>query len=194
MSARKITVFDNVSADGRFADADGGLGWVVPSAEVTAAAMGAAPTVDTMLFGRKTYAMFEATWRDKDVDPHTGVATDASRQMSGWINDRAKIVFSRTLRDATWKNSRVLAEVDVETIRALKAERGGDMIVFGSGSIVSRLSDLGLVDEWTLVVNPVFLDRGPTLFDALRSPTKLTLAEQHGFPRTSHVLLKYRRA
>lgn len=194
MSARKIVTFDNVSADGCFADASGGLDWVIPSGEVTAAAMRAAPTVDTMIFGRKTYAMFEQSWRDKDVDPHTGVATTESRQMSGWINEKAKIVFSKTLREATWRNSRLVSEVDRATVEALKQGPGGDMIVFGSGSIVARLAELGLVDEFTFVVNPVFLGKGRSLLAGLESRVKLALVAQEAFPSSGHVVLRYRRA
>lgn len=194
MTARKIVSFDNVSADGFFADATGGLDWVIPSGEVTAAAMRAAPKVDTMIFGRKTYAMFEQAWRDKDADPHTGVATPESRQMSGWINENAKVVFSKTMREATWRNSRLFSEIDPTALQKLKKAPGGDMIVFGSGSIVARLTELGLVDEFTFVVNPVFLGKGRSLLAALEAPVKLVLLAEEAFPSSGHVVLRYRRA
>lgn len=193
MARRKIVSFDNVSADGCFADAQGGLDWVVPSGDVTAAAMRAAPGVDTMLFGRKTYAMFEQGWRDKDAAPHTGVATPESRQMSAWINEKAKIVFSKTLREVTWRNSRLFSEIDGAALEALKNEPGGDMIVFGSGSIVARLTELALVDEYTFVVNPVFLGKGRSLLAALEGRVKLALVAQEAFPSSGHVVLRYRR-
>ena len=72
MGKRKIVTFDMVSADGCFTDAEGKLDWVIPNDEVNGAAMEAAPQVDTMVFGRKTFEMFEEGWRDKDVDPHSG--------------------------------------------------------------------------------------------------------------------------
>jgi dihydrofolate reductase len=190
MAKRKIVTFNNVSAEGYFTDADGKLDWVIPAGEVTAAAMAAAPNVEVMLFGRKTYQNFEAGWRDKDVDPHAGKATPESREMSAWINQHQKLVCSRTLKEVSWQNSRLLPDLDAKTIEAVKSEAGGDVIVFGSGQLVSRLTELGLIDEYTFVVNPVFVGSGRALIEGVRL-VKLKLLEARAFERSGHVLARY---
>ena len=101
-----------------------------------------------------------------------------------------KLVFSRTLRDATWRNARVLRELDPRALETLKAQPGRDVIIFGSGSIVSQLTEHRLIDEYQLVVCPVFLAGGrPLLSGVSTSPTlELLEAKRYG---SGDVLLRY---
>jgi dihydrofolate reductase len=142
---RRIVMFNRVTVDGCFAGPDGNLDWVVPEEELDKAAAEGMPDTGTILFGRRTYEQFEGFW--------PGVADDASaatdphdpdrrspeiRAMATFINEATKVVFSRTLKDVTWRNSHLLHELDPREIEAMKAEAGKDMIIFGSGSIVAR--------------------------------------------------------
>src|SRR5262245_143461 len=68
------------------------------------------------------------------------------------LNSATKFVFSRTLKDVTWKNSRLLRELDSREIEAMKEQPGKDMIIFGSGSIVSQLTQRQLIDEYQFAV------------------------------------------
>src|SRR6185295_14776349 len=102
---------------------------------------------NTILFGRRTYDLFEAFWPhalDDSAtapDPHmAGRRSEAVRGMAIWINEATKVVFSRTRKDVTWKNSRLFHEFDPSEIEALKRQPGKDMMIFGSGSIVSLLT------------------------------------------------------
>jgi dihydrofolate reductase len=190
---RKIVTFNNVTADGYFAAPDGNLDFVVPSDEASGAAMERAPDVDTMLFGRKTYEMFEQGWRDKDDDPHQGKPTDFSRGISKWINEHQKVVVSRSLKEVTWRSSRLLRDAEARTIDNLKREASGDLIVFGSGTLASRLTELGGIDEYLFIVNPVLLGGGRALLDGLKDRAALKLVHQRAFD-SGHVLLHYRRA
>src|SRR6185503_5371413 len=99
---RKIVMFNRVSADGYFADANGGLGWVVPDPELDRAAGEGMPNTDTILFGRRTYEMFESFWPKvaadpaSATDPHSGVAPSPGLlAMARFIDAAAKVVFSR---------------------------------------------------------------------------------------------------
>jgi dihydrofolate reductase len=67
------------------------------------------------------------------------------------LNKMTKLVFSRTLKDVTWKNSRLLRELDPREIETLQGQPGKDIIIFGSGSIVSQLTQHGLIDEYQFV-------------------------------------------
>src|SRR2546427_6428182 len=125
---RRIIVFNRVSADGYFAAADGNLNWVVPDPELDRSVMATAdrvaaratgPDSGTILFGRRTYEMFESFWpkaldgAGTSPDPHgPGRSSVEMRGMAIWINAAKKVVFSRTRKSVTWSNSRLLHEFD----------------------------------------------------------------------------------
>lgn len=196
---RRIVVFDNVTADGCFADSKGRLDWVIPSDEVFRAAAERNQDIDTMLFGRRTYEMFEQFWPhalddpETAPDPHTaGRRSAVNREMAVWINETNKLVFSRTRKDVTWKHSQLIAELEPRTIEAMKAGPGKDMIVFGSGSVVAQLTAHGLIDEYVLVVNPILLGGGRPLLSELSTPVSIDLRQATGY-KSGHVLLRYGR-
>ena len=76
-----------------------------------------------------------------------------------------KLVFSRTLKEATWKNSRIVPALDARELEALKRQPGKDMLLLGSGSIASQLTQHGLIDEYLLSIHPIVLGHGHRLFD-----------------------------
>lgn len=182
---RRIVMFNHISADGYFADAAGLLNWVVSDPELDAEGAAASAGTGTLLFGRRTYDMFESFWPhavagNADArsarDPHSGGAlTPAQRAMGIWLDLATKIVFSRTRPEVTWKNSVLRRELDPREIDAMKREPGGSIMIFGSGSIVSQLTEHNLIDEYQLVVNPVFLGSGRSLIDSVSKRTGLEL-------------------
>jgi dihydrofolate reductase len=197
---RRIVMFNWLTADGYFAGPDGGLDWVVPDDEQAKAAAEGIASRDTVLFGRRTYERFERFWRAALDDPATapdphrpGERSREHRAIAIWLNETPKLVFSRTLTDVTWTNARVLHELDPREIEAMKSRPGKDMIIFGSGSIVSQLTQHGLIDEYQFVVCPIFLGRGRPLLDGVSRSVKLDLVEARAYP-SGDVLLRYARA
>ncbi len=197
---RRIIMFNRVTADGYFAATDGNLNWVVPDDTLDSAGVEAIPSVDTILFGRRTYEMFERFWpRALDdsstaADPHAaGRRSPAMRAMAIWINEATKLVFSRTLKDVTWKNSRLVHELDPREIEAMKRQPGRNMIVFGSGSLVSQLTQHGLIDEYQFVVSPILLGSGRPLFSGGSKSSALDLIEVNKY-QSGNVMLRYARA
>lgn len=196
---RRIVAFNRVTANGYFAGADGGLGWVVPDEEVDQLGIQGMRGTDTILFGRRTYDLFASFWphalEDSDgaTDPHRpGRRSEAMRAMATWLNDTTKLVFSRTLAEVTWKNARLLRDLDPREIAAMKGAPGKGMILFGSGSIVSQLTEHGLIDEYQFVVCPVVLAGGRPLLSGLSKGLRLDLVEARAFP-SGNVLLRYAR-
>jgi dihydrofolate reductase len=194
---RRIVTFDWLTADGYFAGSDGNLSWVVPDEEQAKAAAESIPGIDTILFGRRTYELFEGFWRHAPVDsttapdPHRpGERSKEHRAMAIALNEKSKLVFSRTLNEVTWNNARLLRELDPRAIETMKRGPGKDMIIFGSGSIVSQLTQHGLIDEYQFVVCPVFLGSGRRLLEDLSNPVKLELREARAYP-SGDVLLRY---
>src|SRR5262245_51704064 len=108
---RRLHMFNRVSADGYFAAPDGGLGWVVPDEEVEKEGASGSWETDTVLFGRKTYDMFAAFWpraleHPDTPDPHGGPRSSQQDVFARRLTEMTKIVFSRTLDQPSWANTR----------------------------------------------------------------------------------------
>ncbi|PYR54833.1 MAG: hypothetical protein DMF85_21185 [Acidobacteria bacterium] len=197
---RRIVAFNRVSADGYFATADGNLGWVVPDQEIDKLGGEAVPGSDNMiLFGRRTYDMFESFWphvvgdSPTAPDPHApGRQSPELRAMGVWINEATKVVFSRTRKGVTWKNSRLLHEFEPRAVEALKREPGRDIMIFGSGSIASQLTEHGLIDEYQFIAGPLLLGSGRSLLSGVPKTVKLNLLEARPYP-SGNVMLRYAR-
>jgi dihydrofolate reductase len=195
---RRIVMFNNVSADGCFSDAQGGLGWVVQDAELNRAnAAAAAASVEgsgTILFGRRTYEMFAAFWphvaRDTPAPHGRGPLGPEMLAMADMLNRSEKVVFSRTLQEPSWRGTRVLRALDPQAIEAMKRGPGSDIMVFGSGSVVSQLTQHRLIDEYQMVVSPVALGPGKRLFEELPHAARLRLLDAKPYP-SGVVMLRY---
>jgi dihydrofolate reductase len=186
----RLVVFNNVSVDGFFVDAHGDMSWAHKrDAEWNAfAAENAAGRGGTLLFGRVTYEMMASWWP-------TPMAARQMPEVAAGMNAMAKVVFSRTLKkaDVAWANTRLVRSGLVAAVKKLKAERGRSLVVLGSGSIVSQLTAAGLVDELQLVVNPLVLGAGRTLFEGARAPVAMKLKGTRAF-KNGNVVLTYARA
>jgi dihydrofolate reductase len=86
--------------------------------------------------------------------------------------------FSRTLDKASWSNTKLVKADMPAEIRKTKSEPGQDMTILGSGSIVSQLAQVGLIDEYQMVVNPVVLGKGRTMFDGIKGNLTLKLTKR----------------
>jgi dihydrofolate reductase len=196
MTERRIVMFNQVSADGYFSDAQGDLDWVVSDPEIQARAVAGMPDSDAMLFGRHTYQRFAAFWPQalkdlKKAGPHGEDKADAGfAAMANWLNDTKKLVFSRTLRQAAWNNSELVPEFDARAVRALKRQPGKDIILFGSGSLVTQLSEQHLIDEYRFVVCPVLLGSGSSVISGADLQLALKLVRAESF-RSGNVMLTY---
>lgn len=193
---RRILVFNRISADGSFAQADGDMRWMTQDDEVDKAVMSGPSTVDTFLFGRRTYELMASFWPTATEDagaeaPHGGGAlSDEQRKMADGLNRMTKLVFSRMLEQATWKGARIVRELDPRVIAEMKQGPGQDMLILGSGSIVSQLTQHRLIDEYQLLVCPLVLGSGQPLFRDVAATVPLRLLEARAFT-SGNVMLRY---
>ncbi|MFC7309328.1 dihydrofolate reductase family protein [Streptomyces monticola] len=142
-------------------DTDGGFahgGWTHPffDEEVVGGAFDAAIAgADALLFGRRTWQVMAAAWPERSGDP-----------FSDKINSMPKYVVSDTLGDdkLTWDTTLIPGGEAVARIRELRAAEGGDLLVMGSSTLVRTLLSEDLVDELRLLVSPVILGGGKSLF------------------------------
>jgi dihydrofolate reductase len=154
-------------------DTDGGFahgGWSIPyfDPEVMGAAIGEGMNnAEALLFGRRTWQGMAAAWPDRAGDPY-----------ADQMNAIKKYVASRTLKpaDLTWNNTSLLsADNAVADVAALRAKDGGDIVVWGSVSLVTTLLAEGLVDELNVMIEPILLGGGKRIFpqDGTARPMRL---------------------
>jgi dihydrofolate reductase len=121
------------------------------------------------LMGRATYQEMAAYW------PH------ATHPYAAPMNDIPKIVFSRTLTEASWPTTRIAGGELAAEIAAIKDEPGPDVMVHGGASFAAALAAHGLIDEYCLVIQPVAIGSGQALFGKLSAPLRLELIEARSF-------------
>lgn len=182
---RKIIVSNLVSLDGFMAGPDGNIEWFVniTDKEFEDYAVNLMNSVDTMLFGRVTYQLMESYWPIATEDKEDPRIIDA-------MNNFPKIVFSKTLADVSWKNSKLIEGNLVEEILKLKQQPGKDIVVYGSGSIVSILTQEGLIDDYRIFIVPVILGSGKSQFENLKKRKNLKLLDTRTF-KSGLILLHY---
>jgi len=129
---------------------------------------------DTLLYGRITYQLMESYWPSVVKNPTGNKPMD---EFAVLIDNISKIVFSRTLRNVDWKNTKLKKEVIKEEILELKRSRNGGNknILVGSPSLIVAFTQLDLIDEYQLVVHPVVLGSDLPLFKNVRDRMKLKL-------------------
>ena len=132
--------------------------------------------VDTMLFGRKTYDSFAGAWPEREA------AGEEDAHFAKVLGDMRKIVVSNQQLEFTWRNSEQLQGDLVETVTALKNERGdGTIALSGSVSVVRQLLAAGLLDELHLLVHPIAVRKGMRLFDEDETTIPLRLISSQTF-------------
>jgi dihydrofolate reductase len=130
---------------------------------------------DAFLFGRRTYEIFAGSWGTWD-DPGGNPIWTA-------LNTRPKYLASTTLTDPKWSDTTVLAGDLATAIADLKAKRGGELQVHGSGNLIRWLLNNQLVDEITLFVCPVIVGQGTRLFPDTGPDAALDLVESRSTPK-----------
>jgi dihydrofolate reductase len=189
----KISVFNHVTVDGYFAGQNGEMDWfmgIKKDKEYEAYTHEqSSSSGNTLIFGHTTYEMMKSYWPTLDAiknDP--GIARV--------VNNSPKIVFSKKLQNVeegpNWKNIRLFHEIKRDEINRLKERASQDFTILGSGSIVQQLANLGLIDEYQLVIVPVVLGVGKSLFKEV-TKMNMVLLEAKTF-KNGIVVIKYRPA
>lgn len=188
---RRLVVSNIVSLDGCFSGPGGDvmvMPFVEGFSEYNAERLRAA---SRLLLGRVTFEDFRGYWpsvADDDKQP------EVEREISRLNNAIEKVVVSDTLRQdslAPWTDAEIVARADThERVAALKAEDGGDILVFGSHFVWNDLLVAGLVDELHLMVGPGVVGDGVPAFENVGA-TRLKLLGAGPLPNSHLVLLRY---
>lgn len=175
---RKVIAALQVSLDGFIEGPNGELDWVETW---DGDAFDILPQIDTCILGGGMYPGYEQYWRAILANPEgilafTGkVASKGEIDYAHFADKTPHIVLSRTMGEVTWKNTRIVR--DVEEIRRLKQQPGKDMHAVGGAALVSSLMNLGLIDELRLTVHPIVLGGGKALFKNVEGRHALKLLE-----------------
>ena len=181
---RKLLVFNLMTLDGYFAGQHGDISWHNVDEEFQELAKKASNSGNTLLLGRITYELMKNYWPTLEAIQNDPV-------VAAGMNGSEKIVFSRTLDKVDWNNTRLVKEDLLAEVRKLKQQSGKDLTVLGSGSIVSQLAENGLIDEYDILLNPVALGKGKTMFEGMQNKLVLNLIKSRIFGN-GNVLLCYK--
>lgn len=183
----KLIVFNMVSLDGYYAGLNGDISWHNTDAEFGKFADEQTKLFGTQLYGRVTYQVMESYWPTEKGRKDSPIVADL-------MNSTPKVVFSKTLKEAheteNWKNVTLKRMIDPAEINQLKQKSTRPLVIFGSGSIVQELTNLSLIDEYWLMVNPVILGNGKLLFQNMKKQLTLKLLKTKTF-QNGNVLLYY---
>lgn len=180
---RKLYLFMMISADGFFEGENHDLSWHNVDPEFNRFAIKQLEDTGAIVFGRRTYDLMASYWPTEKVkkqDP----------EVFGYMNSLPKYVCSSSLKRADWANTKIISQDFGSTIRQLKQEKGKSIAVFGSSSLSLLLMKHGLIDEFRIMVNPVFIGRGTPLFEGLEERLRMKLLRTSRF-RSGNVLLRY---
>jgi dihydrofolate reductase len=183
---RKLQAFLHLSADGYFSGPGGDLSWTRhdQDPEYKQFADENARGDSVLVFGRVTYQMMASFWPSP-------MALEREPVMAEKMNAATKVVFTRSLSEATWNNTVLVKGDAVEEMRKLKQQPGTVLTLLGSGSLVRHFAEAGLVDEFQLLLTPVALGAGRTLFEGMQKRLDLDLVSSRAF-QNGKVLLTYK--
>jgi dihydrofolate reductase len=184
---KKIFLFMMVSLDGFFEGENHDLSWHHTDEEFGQFADEQMAEMGMILFGRRTYQLMENFWpsetgmREAPVTAHL-------------MNSLPKIVYSKSLDEIketeNWQNITLRHEINAEEIQRLKESSSKDIAILGSNKLLVALTELGLVDEFRIMVNPVVIGKGTRLFEGLDKKLDLQLNKTRIF-KNGNVLLYY---
>jgi dihydrofolate reductase len=180
---RKITVFNFVTLDGYFEGPKRDISWHKHDAEENEYAVEMLKSGNTLLFGRVTYELMASYWP-------TPYAIKDDPIVAEGMNNADKIVFSRTLKKVEWSNTRLVKDNIEEEIKKMKQMSGKNMTLLGGGSILTQFAEQGLIDEYQIMVDPVLLGEGTSIFKGIKHRLNLKFTTTRAF-RNGSVLLCY---
>jgi len=180
---RKLFMFNMVTLDGFFEGPNQDISWHSVDEEFNEFAIQQLNEIGTLLFGRITYELMASYWP-------TELAISDDPQVAGLMNRLPKVVVSKTLNAADWTNTSLIKDHVADEVSKLKGQSGKDIAIFGSSNLAVTLAEHGLIDEYRMIVNPVFLGQGTPLLQGIKEKLNLKLISTRTFTN-GNVLLIY---
>jgi len=180
----KLSAFNFITLNGYLNAPGGDISWNKHGMEENQYAADGLESDSILLFGRKTYEMMAGYWPSDMAKYNDPVVAEG-------MNKADKIVISKTLKKADWQNTRIINDNVINEIKRLKDSSDKDIILLGSGTILTLLAENGLIDEFQIMINPVAIDAGIPIFHEIKQPLSLKLTGMKSF-KSGVVLLSYK--
>ncbi|HEY5926331.1 MAG TPA: dihydrofolate reductase family protein [Kofleriaceae bacterium] len=174
---RNLISLAHISLDGFMAGPDGDMSFLSMTPEMGDLIYPLINTVDLSVYGRVTYQLMESYWPTLGDGPEVGAP---ERKHARWYNGVQKLVASRTLATAS-ATTRIVRDDIVGALRAAKQEKGGDIMVFGSPTLMHTLIAADVIDTYQLTIQPVLVGRGTPLFANVEKQQRLQLRDTKTF-------------
>ena len=177
---KKVIFQMSTSIDGYVEGPSREIDWHIVDGDFNAYAVETLRATDVLIMGRKTYELMAGYWpTSPDQDP-----------VKEYMNGRPKLVFSRTLKRVDWQNSRLATGSIADEVARLKQVSGDGLLWVGGSDLASSFLEQGLLDEVRVIVTPILLGAGKTVFDAIQKRHPLKLLSTKIF-NSGNVLLTY---
>jgi dihydrofolate reductase len=179
----RLSVFNFITLNGFYKGPGGDISWHRHGQEENEYAGKSLNSDNILLFGRVTYEMMASYWP-------TDMAKQNDPKLAEGMNLAEKIVFTNTLKNPEWNNTKVIGGDIISEVKKLKESGSKDMTILGSGSIVSQFADAGIIDSFQIMLDPVALGEGTSIFNKITQKLDLKLTGSNIF-RSGVVLLHY---
>lgn len=180
----KLTSFTFISVNGFYKGLNEDINWHQHGEEEAKYSVESLKSKDILLFGRVTYEMMKGFWP-------TQMAYDSFPEVADGMNNSEKIVLSKTLKSSDWKNTQIINENLIEKITELKKTSTKNITLLGSGKILKQLSNANLVDEYQIMIDPIFIENGEPILDNLNNNVNLELKKSK-ILKSGAILLYYK--
>lgn len=187
---RSLVSFMHVSLDGFVCGPKGEMDWIKVDDEIFDYAGNRTSESDTALYGRVTWEMMDAYWPTAADKPN---ASKHDIEHSRWYMQVDKVILSKSMKGKQLPNTVIISDDIEHRVKALKQQAGKEVIIFGSPGATHSLTQLGLIDEFWIFVNPILIGKGTPLFKNVPEVTKLELVESKKFA-CGVVCLHYKKA
>lgn len=183
---RKIKSFNFITLNGYFKGSNEDISWHVHGEEGNSFSEDQLQAQNVLLFGRRTFEMMRDFWTSP-------LAYDQYPVVAEKMNSSEKIVITNSLEQSDWQNTLIFKGNLIEILKNYKSTPGSDITILGSGSIVSQLTEAGLIDTYQFLIDPLVISDGIGLFDQLKKQMDLHLVDCKIFKKSGQVLLTYHR-
>lgn len=184
---RKITAFVFLTINGCFKGLHEDIRWHIHGEEGNAFSEQQLEAGNILLFGRKTYDMMSSFWP-------TAMAYESFPKVAERMNHAEKIVLSNSLTQTGWQHTTLLRDNAIDQLRQLKQTSGKNMTLLGSGTLVTQLTDAGLIDEYEFLIDPIAIGKGTPILHDINTTLELSLVDTQVFKKSGAILLRYRRS
>jgi dihydrofolate reductase len=179
----QLSVFNFITLNGFYKGPNEDISWHKHGGEENEYSIEGLKQDNVLLFGRKTYDLMKSYWPTPEAKQQNPIVAEG-------MNKAEKIVFSKTLKNAEWENTRVIWGDIIEEVKKMKQD-GRDLTLLGSGSILSQFAEHGLIDEYQFMIDPVAIGSGSAVFNGINHNLDLKMISVRSF-NSGVVLLSYK--